>query len=293
MLGHVLERLEAAEVHGALDLGRVAADARRRRPVARRPLLRARAADAPRRARGRRAARGRRRAPATGPPRAPPRPRLRARAGARRPGAGSSLHEVPGEPEPDPQGDEPLLGPVVEVALDAPALAVGRRLDASPRLAQLPQRRRRPWRRAAGSRGPPARPSRRLDELALVAQRGVVHEACHEPISVANLRERPPRALRRESAPRCPSASPSARGARNPVDELERGILDGLPQHRGELARAGMPAKPHGQALESGPREQLRSEQADDEPDGDSGDAQDVEPPDGGEDRRLRGRSCG
>ena len=38
------------------------------------------------------------------------------------PRAGIRLHQVLRQPQPDAERDEPLLGPVVEVALDAPAL---------------------------------------------------------------------------------------------------------------------------------------------------------------------------
>ena len=46
-------------------------------------------------------------------------------------------HHLLGELEPDAQRDQPLLAAVVEVALDPPALVVGRREDACPRGPQL------------------------------------------------------------------------------------------------------------------------------------------------------------
>ena len=50
------------------------------------------------------------------------------------------------ELELDAQRDEPLLGAVVQVALDPAALLVGRRLDPRTRLAHLVQERRAPAR---------------------------------------------------------------------------------------------------------------------------------------------------
>ena len=49
-------------------------------------------------------------------------------------------HHVLGELEPDPQRDQPLLAAVVEVALDPPALVVGRREDPRARGPQLAAR---------------------------------------------------------------------------------------------------------------------------------------------------------
>ena len=41
------------------------------------------------------------------------------------PRSGSSREQVLGEAEPHPQRDQALLGPVVQVTFDAPALQVG------------------------------------------------------------------------------------------------------------------------------------------------------------------------
>ena len=56
-------------------------------------------------------------------------------------GAGRAAgHHLLGELEPDPQRDEPLLAAVVQVALDPPALVVGRGEDPRPRGPQLAAR---------------------------------------------------------------------------------------------------------------------------------------------------------
>ena len=52
---------------------------------------------------------------------------------------GIARHELLGELELDPQRDQPLLRAVVQVALEAPPLAVGRRQDPRARLAHLAQ----------------------------------------------------------------------------------------------------------------------------------------------------------
>ena len=136
MLAGVLERLEAAEVHGRLDVAVVAADPLGDElDVERAAVARPRAA--PRGARSRRAAAGRCRGRARGAPGWCPAPRRRARRASRRPPAGSSATHVLRETEVDGERDEVLLGAVVQVALDAAALGVAARHDACPRRAKL------------------------------------------------------------------------------------------------------------------------------------------------------------
>ena len=79
-------------------------------------------------------------------------------------------------PEPDPQVDETLLGPVVQVTLDADALLVRRLGDAASRVLQILQRllehRSQPFLALGGEH----EAGDAVQELLLVGERGVVDE---------------------------------------------------------------------------------------------------------------------
>ena len=138
VLGRILKRLETTEVDGALDLGRIAPQTPR----------------------------GQRRGKRTGGSRLRERPdqtafdqEARIEPVGQGPNvghggvsvlnelakpcgtlAGIALDKLAGELELDGQRQQPLLGAVVQIPLDTPALLVGRRHDAASRSLELPQR---------------------------------------------------------------------------------------------------------------------------------------------------------
>ena len=57
--------------------------------------------------------------------------RLGSEPAQKRIGACVPAQDVLGQPDPDSEGDEPLLDAVVEVSLDPPALPIGCELDSS------------------------------------------------------------------------------------------------------------------------------------------------------------------
>ena len=100
--------------------------------------------------------------------------------------------EILGQLELDAQRDKTLLRPVVQIALDPPALSVSARSDARPRLVQLAQRR-------LDLLGQPLALERdqrvcghRLEEGSLLAESRVVHDAHEQTLVVAHLGEHLP-----------------------------------------------------------------------------------------------------
>ena len=186
VLGRVLQRLEAAEVGRRLDLARVAADARgeQRRRQRRQQRRRAQRVDEPAIGERRRIDPARERAHLVdrvldlGAEPAQRRGALRVLA------VGLLGHQL----ELDAQRDEPLLGAVVEVALDPAALVVGGRLDARARVADLAQERARLRRQPLVVERHERVRRRGRDERVVVAQPGVV-------------RRSPPPARRRRGPP--------------------------------------------------------------------------------------------
>ena len=88
--------------------------------------------------------------------------------------------------EPDPKGHQPLLAAVVEVPLDAAALVVGGHQDARPGSPQLRQRLLDLRREPAVVVPDEGVGAHRLDEGALVAERGVVDHRGHGPLVVGD-----------------------------------------------------------------------------------------------------------
>ena len=74
------------------------------------------------------------------------------------------------------QGDEALLGAVMQVALEPPALGVAGRDDALPRRPQLGSCPQRPGPQVLVLERDSRRGADRLDEIGVVVERGVVYE---------------------------------------------------------------------------------------------------------------------
>ena len=120
------------------------------------------------------------------------------------------------QPQLERERDEPLLGAVVEVALEPPALGVARRDDPLARGLQLGEPRRRLGVQARVLERDRRRGGDRLDELGVVVERGVVDERGDlAPVALdgrdgavaAGLRQRAPAARRRRRRRRTRAAS--------------------------------------------------------------------------------------
>jgi hypothetical protein len=185
VLGGVLERLEAREVDGALDLRRVAVEPVRMHgdlQVASMGGVAERVHEtAFNEYRGHQATRER--------PHLVHRVVDLAAQLTQAPGGalGMGLHEVARELQLDPERHEPLLRAVVKVALDAPTFEVGGRHDPPARLLQLPQRRAKLRLEALVLQGHEGEPAGHLGDHRRVGQRPVVHEDCHAPASPPDL----------------------------------------------------------------------------------------------------------
>ena len=106
-------------------------------------------------------------------------------------GRGVALGAGVGEPERHRDGDEALLGPVVQVALDPPALHLRGLDDPDARGAELLQPGAQLGLQALVLEREPGRGARRGDQLGVVTERRVVHER-GDPAPVAlDLRHRP------------------------------------------------------------------------------------------------------
>ena len=143
-----------------------------------------------------RAGPGRCRVPATAARRAPPPPRRRAVEHRRLSVAvGGALRR---KLQLDPERDEPLLCPVVQVGLDPTALFVGGRLDPGARLSDLAQQRGGLDREPIVVQRHHRIGGRALDERVIGLERRVVHDGRHGSGPVGHLGHA---ALRFESVP--------------------------------------------------------------------------------------------
>ena len=119
---------------------------------------------------------------------------LGAELGQHRPGPGGVLiDQLPRQLEPDAEGHEPLLRPVVQIALDPPPLVVGGGLDPRARVGQLAQ-----GTVDVGDQAPVLVPDEGIradgaDERALPVERGIVDDRREVPVAVADLRPGPAR----------------------------------------------------------------------------------------------------
>ena len=165
------------------------------------------------------------RAPAT--PRAPARAPLR---GLELAGSlGVTVQPRTKQPEPQRERDEPLLGAVVEVALESPARRVAGIDDARTRGAKLLELRAQlgvePFvlERERGGR------THRPDQLALVLERDVVHDRRHPLAARVDRRAQPSRAVPRDLHGLARGVDVQA-PLRKPVGEGERRIREGVGQ---------------------------------------------------------------
>ena len=158
------------------------------------------------------------------------RARKHVRARPRRPGCR--------EPERERERDEPLLGAVVEVALDSPPLGVGRGDDPGARRAHLGELRAHLGRQTLVLEHEPCRRSNGLHERRLVEQCRIVNERGDLLASSGHQRDRAIRALRELERP--------ARGVDvAAVVEAIRNVERRVAERAGEaLAQAGRPLRP-------------------------------------------------
>ena len=232
---------------------------------------------APPRGRGRRAGADRRRVPAPAAPRAPRRRR------ARVPGASPRQHGVGldqglRELELDPQRHQPLLGAVVQVALDPSALSFRAGSQARARELQLAQRRLGLGREPLVLEHDSGHRDTGLDQLRACAEAGVVDDRRHDRPALADLADGScaARARGRHGLP--PAVHPPVLGAAVAENDLDRRVVEGL----GKGPRGGEGVRERAQALgnmlERRPREESPAQQADEERERDGGNGDRQEP---------------
>ena len=152
--------------------------------------------------------------------------------------------------------DEPLLGAVVEVALEPAALGVARRHDPLARRPQLHDARAQLGLEALALDRDVRGRAHHLQQLRLVRQRRVVDERGDVLAVVVDERHRPPRA-RLGQRHRRPVGVDVGVEARQPVGEHERRVAERLRQHLAEPRESGALLERDDEVAHAGARELL------------------------------------